>query len=88
MYRAAMGLGIPDGVPLEAAEAARRTLAGATAAAELLPGTLGAELLGAARRAFAQGMEVTAMIGAVLAIALAVLAAVLLRRVRAGSHPS
>ncbi len=86
VYRAAMGLAIPDGVPLEAAEAARRTLGGARAVAELLPDTLGGDLLGAARRAFAQGMEVTAVTSAVLAIALAVFAAVLLRRVRVGPY--
>ncbi|HZY05494.1 MAG TPA: MFS transporter [Anaeromyxobacteraceae bacterium] len=84
VYRAAMGRAMPDGLPLEAAEAARNTLGGAAAVAEMLPGTLGGELLGAAGRAFAQGMEVTAVTSAVLAIALAAFAAVLLRHVRAG----
>jgi DHA2 family multidrug resistance protein-like MFS transporter len=46
-----------------------------------LPGQAGAELLAAARDAFAQSLELIAAICAVVAIGIAVLAAVLLRHV-------
>jgi MFS transporter, DHA2 family, multidrug resistance protein len=45
----------------------------------------GAELIGTAREAFTQALELTAAISAVVVMAMAVAVAVLLRRVRAGS---
>lgn len=86
IYRDAMADSIPDGVPLEAAEAARDTLGGALAAAEELPEQLGAALLGVAREAFTQGLQITAVTSAVIVIGLAILALVLLRHVRPSSE--
>ncbi len=83
IYRGEVAGTLPAGVPAEAAEIARGTIGGAVAVAEQLPGTLGAELLGAAREAFAQAFGTTAALSAVIAIGVALLAAVLLRRVPA-----
>lgn len=78
--------GVPAGVSPEAAEAARDTLGGAVAAAGLLPDRLGAPLLDAAREAFVYGLQVTAVISAVISMSLAILVTVLLRHVRTGSE--
>jgi DHA2 family multidrug resistance protein-like MFS transporter len=87
VYRGAMADAVPAGVPPDAAEAARGTLGGALAAAETLPLQLGTELLGPAREAFTRGLQLTAIICAAVVLATALLAAFLLRRVRAGSDP-
>jgi DHA2 family multidrug resistance protein-like MFS transporter len=87
VYRTTMAGVVPDGVPPAAAAAARGTLGGAAAAAGQLPGPLGAELLGAARAAFVQSLDVTAAVCAAVATGTAVVAAVALRRVGAGSAP-
>ncbi len=86
VYRNQVADSIPADAPLEAAEATRDSLAGAAAAADELPAGLGAELLGTAREAFTQALELTAAISAVVVIAMAIVAAVLLRRVRASSE--
>ncbi len=87
VYRAAMAVAVPAGVPLEAAEAAMGTLGGAVALAGQLPGPLGAQLVEAARQAFTQGMQLTAAISAVGSIGLAIFVALVLRHVRAGAAP-
>jgi DHA2 family multidrug resistance protein-like MFS transporter len=84
VYRSTMADAVPNNVPPEAAEAARGTLGGAIATAQQLPGAIGADLVSAARDAFAEGLEITATVGAVVALATAVIAAVMLRRARAG----
>jgi DHA2 family multidrug resistance protein-like MFS transporter len=84
VYRGMMADMVPRGVPVEAAEAARGTLGGALAMAEQLPQALGADLVSAAREAFTEGLELTASIGAILALATAAMAAVVLRGARAG----
>ncbi len=83
IYRGEVAGTLPAGVPAEAAEIARGTIGGAVSVAGELPGTLGVELLAAAREAFAQAFGTTAAISAVIAIGVALLAAVLLRRVPA-----
>ena len=83
IYRGEVASALPAGIPPEAAEIARGTIGGAVSVAEQLPGTLGAELLGSARDAFAHAFGATAAISAVIAIGVAVLAAALLRRVPA-----
>jgi DHA2 family multidrug resistance protein-like MFS transporter len=88
VYRGAMARAVPDGVPLEAAQAARDTLGGAAAVAERLPGRLGAELLNTAREAFAQSFELAAAICAVVMVATAIVAAILMRRGPAGFEGS
>ncbi|MGV9451459.1 MFS transporter [Streptomyces sp. NPDC003635] len=73
VYRADM----PDAAPA----AARETLGGALAVAERMPEHTGQALATAAREAFTAGMQTAAVVGAVLLLAAAVLAAVTLRRV-------
>jgi DHA2 family multidrug resistance protein-like MFS transporter len=74
-----MAGGVPAGVPPDAAEAARSTLGGALGVAERLPGPLGAELLGRARDAFVQGVEMVAVVGVAVLVAAAIGAIVALR---------
>jgi DHA2 family multidrug resistance protein-like MFS transporter len=81
-----MGDGVPLGVSTEASEVAKATLGGALAVAKQLPGQLGAELLNTARDAFVRAFTLTAAISAMIALLMAPVAAVLLRRV--GSTPS
>jgi DHA2 family multidrug resistance protein-like MFS transporter len=85
VYRRAMAGAIPDGVPPEAAEAARGTLGGAIATAAQLPDPLGASLVDAARVAFINGMQVTAAISTIGTIGLAIFVATVIGRVRAGA---
>jgi DHA2 family multidrug resistance protein-like MFS transporter len=85
VYRNEVGDSIPAGVPAEEANAARDTLGGAVAAADELSTPLATQLLDGAREAFTQGMQVAAVSSAVLAAITAVVAAILLRHVRAGS---
>src|SRR4029453_3046116 len=71
----------PAGVPSQASAAPRDPLGGAVGVAQRLPAGLGAELLAAAREAFTTGLQVTAGISAVVAVGIAVLGTLLLRRV-------
>jgi DHA2 family multidrug resistance protein-like MFS transporter len=66
---------VPDGVPAEAAHAARDTLGGALGAADQLPATV----IAAATDAFTSGLQVISLIGAAVLAGTAVLAA---RRLR------
>ena len=54
--------------------------------ADELPDQVGTVLLDAAREAFTQGLRLTAITSAVLVTGLAILVAVMLREVRAGSE--
>ena len=83
VYRSQLGRTLPAGIPPEAAAAARDTLGGAAGVAAELPGTLGADLLEAARLAFTNGLRLTAAISAVLSIGVAIIASILLRTVPA-----
>jgi MFS transporter, DHA2 family, multidrug resistance protein len=74
VYRIQMADAVPPGVSHEVAEAARGTLGGALAVAQRLPEQLGAQLLGTARQAFTQALEVTTAISAAVTIAAAVMA--------------
>ena len=85
VYRGRLAERIPNGTPPQAGEAASDTLGGAVAAAERLRGRPGAELLDAAREAFVAGLQLNATLSAACMVALAALAAILLRRVPA--HP-
>jgi DHA2 family multidrug resistance protein-like MFS transporter len=82
VYRSRLADGLLAAVPPEQAAAARDTLGGANEAAAQLPDGLGAALLGSARDAFTAGLQMTAVTGAVLLAALAVVVAILLRHVR------
>jgi DHA2 family multidrug resistance protein-like MFS transporter len=82
VYRGQMIDAVPGGIPVTSAEAARSTLGGALAEAGRLPERLGTELLGLAREAFMQSLELAAAVCALIAIGTAVMAFILLRRVR------
>jgi DHA2 family multidrug resistance protein-like MFS transporter len=84
LYRRSMADAVPPGVSPEAAEAARGTLGGALSAATQLPDQLGAAFLGAARAAFTQGLQLTALVSAVTVAVTAVLGVVVMRRARSG----
>jgi MFS transporter, DHA2 family, multidrug resistance protein len=86
VYRNQVSDDLPAGIPPDQADAARDTLGGAVAASEELPGSLSDELLDVAREAFTLGLQVTALISAVIAGAAAVATVVFLRKVRAAPH--
>ena len=81
VYRGQMLDAVAAGVAPEAAEAARDTLGGATGVAERLP----PGLLDTAREAFTDGLQLAAVASAVVLAGIAVVAAIVLRRVGAGS---
>jgi DHA2 family multidrug resistance protein-like MFS transporter len=87
IYRSEMAGSLPGGIDPAMAEAARSTLGGAVAAAGQLPGAVGSELLVAARDAFAQSFEFTAILSVVLVTFAAVLVTALLRNVEAAGEP-
>jgi DHA2 family multidrug resistance protein-like MFS transporter len=84
-YRDRVADAVPAGVPPDAAGAARDALGGAVGAAEELSGPLAGDLLGAAVEAFSRALQLTAATSAVLVLAAAILVALLLRNVPAGS---
>jgi MFS transporter, DHA2 family, multidrug resistance protein len=86
IYRMQVDDDIPAGVPAEEAATARDTIGGAVAVGAQLPEPLARQLLGAAGEAFTVGFQAAALASAVLAAATAVLTAVVLRRVGAGSE--
>jgi len=79
VYRSEVAQGLPAGLPPAAAEAARDTLGGAVAAAAALPAPLSAAVLETARAAFVHGLQLTAVIGAVVLAGIALLVLVALR---------
>jgi DHA2 family multidrug resistance protein-like MFS transporter len=85
VYRAAVQTGLPGGIPAEAARIARDTLGGAVSVARQLPAELAESLLEVTRKGFVQGFHLVAGISAIIAIAAAVIAVAVLRRVPAGS---
>ncbi len=87
VYRNQVDDAVPAEVSSAAADAARDTLGGATAAAGELPGQLGAELLDAARDAFTTGLQVAATLSAAVVITAAVLVLALLKRERMAAVP-
>jgi MFS transporter, DHA2 family, multidrug resistance protein len=85
VYRTQMDDGIPATVPADEAETARDTLGGAVAVSDELPTALSGQILTAAQEAFTQGLQVVALVSAIIAALAAVGAAVFLRQVRASS---
>jgi MFS transporter, DHA2 family, multidrug resistance protein len=83
VYRGQMDDAITGNVPPAAADSARDTLAGALSTAEQLPADVGAALVDAATGAFVDGLQLTALISAVLAVAMAAAVALMLRDVEA-----
>src|SRR6266496_63417 len=80
VYRGQLTDALPAGLKPHDADTARSTLAGAAQLAARLPNQLDAPLLNGARDAFTQGLHVAAIVSAALAVALAVIAATVLRR--------
>jgi DHA2 family multidrug resistance protein-like MFS transporter len=77
-YRGAMTHAFPTGVPESATQIAKGTLGGAVAVAARLRPPVGAELLAAAREAFAHAFAVVAAASAGIALAVATLAVLLM----------
>jgi DHA2 family multidrug resistance protein-like MFS transporter len=86
VYRHQLAGSTLAGIPAEAAQTARETIAAATAVAGQLPAVPAALLLDAARAAFTAGLNVVAAIGAIIFIALAILIATALRRLHLGGE--
>ncbi|HEX6676559.1 MAG TPA: MFS transporter [Actinomycetes bacterium] len=86
-YRGRVADAVPAAVPPHLARAARDTLGGAVAVAGQLPDQLGTALLGAARQAFILGLHLAFAVSAGFTLAVAILAAVLLRHLRPGAEP-
>ncbi|MBC2879683.1 MULTISPECIES: MFS transporter [Streptomyces] len=85
VYRHDMARHLPDDLPSGAATAARDTLGGAVDTAGRLPAETGADVLAAARDAFAHGLRIASWTTAGLLLAMAVLSVFLLRHtVRGG----
>lgn len=88
IYRSGVASGLPPGLPSDVVEAARDTLGGAVSVAAQLPTQLGTSLIRVAQDAFTQGLRITAVVSAVIALAVAVPAVVLLRGVQPQSDGS
>lgn len=84
VYRGQMADRMPEVVPEAAAGVARDTIGGAAAAAGRLPTDVGGPLMDAAGRAFVSGMQLTAVVSAVLISGVAAMVAMLLRNHRPG----
>lgn len=81
IYRSNVAAGVPQGVPADAASAARDTLGAAIEVAAQLPEATGAALVRVAQDAFVGGMQVTALIAVGLSVIVAVVALIGLRHV-------
>jgi DHA2 family multidrug resistance protein-like MFS transporter len=86
IYRGDLAERLPAALPPGAATAASDTLGSAVAVSQQLPGQLGAAVLGTAREAFVQGMQLTSILAALIAAGLAVLAVIALHN--AGTGPT
>lgn len=86
VYRSQLGQSLPTGLSAGAAEVARDTLGGAVGIATELADGLGSDLIEAARLAFTDALRLTAAIGAVLSVIVAITAFVLLRNVPSQSE--
>jgi DHA2 family multidrug resistance protein-like MFS transporter len=81
VYRGRLADELPEGLTAEQAATAQDTLGGASEVADQVPAEIGAPLLDTAREAFTEGLQVTAITGAIVLAGLAVMAAVALRHV-------
>ena len=88
IYRSAMAHVALDGIPVATRAVARDTLGGAAAAAAHLPAGARAALLLASRAAFGHALQMVAAISALVAVAVAVMALVALRRRHDGGDVS
>lgn len=86
IYRLSMKDGIPEQVPDALAKEATETLGGAVTAAGKMPQEFSTQMLGTANEAFVTGMQVNSLIGAIIAVGLAILAFTFLKNVKGGGH--
>jgi MFS transporter, DHA2 family, multidrug resistance protein len=86
IYRMQVDDSIPASVPPEDADTARDTLGGAVAVSGDLSAGAADQVLEAAREAFTQGLQVVALLSAILAALTAVGVALFLRQVRPAPH--
>jgi MFS transporter, DHA2 family, multidrug resistance protein len=84
VYRSQLNHKLPSGLPQDSGDTARHSIESAVAVAHQIPGQLGNALLVGAREAFTSGLNVVALIAAVVMAALAVLAGVTLRDIAPG----
>ncbi len=80
IYRGQLAAGLPAGLPPEAAAAARDTLGAALGVAERFPGPTGDALIQVSNTAFVAGLQLTSAIAAGIAVVIAVVAGVMLRK--------
>jgi len=86
VYRIQVEDNIPASVPPEKAEAATDTLGGAVATSADLADSLANQVLDVAHAAFTQGLQVVALVSAIMAALAAIGVALFLRQVRAEPH--
>lgn len=87
-YRSEIAETAPAGLPPAVDAAARNTLEGAVTAAPQLPGPQAAQMLGSAREAFASGLNLAALIAAVIAAVGATIAVATLRQIPSTGAPA
>ncbi|MBC8161892.1 MAG: MFS transporter [Roseiflexaceae bacterium] len=87
VYRSRVAAALPPGTSPEAAQAAQDTLGGVVALAGQLSSQTGDALLVVGRAAFTEGLQLTAVIAAVVMTGLTVMAVVVLRDTQMGSEP-
>ncbi len=80
IYRSQLSVGLPTGLPAQAADAARDTLGGAVVAASTLPPEQGSVVFDAAANAFVTGLQVTSAVATVIAVIIAIVSWVALRQ--------
>jgi DHA2 family multidrug resistance protein-like MFS transporter len=87
IYRSTLARDLPSGLPADVVGAASDTLGAATAVAAEIPAEIGKAVLSVAQAAFVDGMQISAAIAAVVAVALAAVAVVMLRPDRDADAP-
>lgn len=87
VYRSQLAATIPEGIPADMLAAAQETLGNVVAQAGQLPPATGTAFLAAARMAFTEGLQLLALIAAVVMVGLVVLAAVMLRNSGEAGEP-
>jgi len=88
LYRHLLGPALPAGLSTDAAAVALATLGGAVAVAQTLDNVTGPALIGAARSAFTDALQLVAVLGAVIVVTASGLAARMLRRSGAAVAPT
>jgi len=88
IYRSDLAANAPHSLPAASLDTARDTLGGAVTVSAHLPAQTGTALLGAARNAFAHGMDIAAIGAGIVMLIAAALSVAFLRGVRVESAPA